>query len=69
MVKAVIVAVFASIVFYAIFAFLTGWAFMLAVQTAHDHWLPVVPTIGYWWAVLLMFFIRVAFINPGNSND
>lgn len=37
--------------------FLKGWLFMLAVGIMHDHWVPGLPTIGFWWSVLLMFVL------------
>jgi hypothetical protein len=36
---------------------LGGWLLMLAVEVAHDHWIPQLPTIGYWWAVLIYFLL------------
>lgn len=35
--------------------FLKGWLFMLAVGIAHAHWVHGLPTIGFWWSVLLMW--------------
>lgn len=34
--------------------FLRGWFLMLTVAVAHAHWWPAIPTVGYWWAVLIM---------------
>ncbi|GIE30126.1 hypothetical protein Ait01nite_031710 [Actinoplanes italicus] len=34
-------------------ALLRGWLFMLAVGAIHHHWMPQIPTLGYWWAVLI----------------
>ena len=42
----------------ALGALLGGWMIMLAVQVAHDHWVPQLPTIGYWWAVLICWLLR-----------
>jgi hypothetical protein len=42
-------------------AFFGGWMLMLAVQIAHRHWLPGLPGIGYWWAVLLVALLRGVF--------
>jgi hypothetical protein len=39
-------------------ALLSGWTFMLAVGAIHQHWLPQVPTLGYWWAVLIAWLLR-----------
>jgi len=35
-----------------------GWVFMLLVGVVHAEWLPALPTIGYWLAVLITFLIR-----------
>jgi hypothetical protein len=34
-------------------ALMRGWLFMLTVGVIHAHWLPQLPTIGYWWSVLI----------------
>lgn len=39
-------------------ALLCGWMFMLAVDVIHSEWLPQVPTLGYWWAVLIAWLLR-----------
>lgn len=33
---------------------------MLAVGVVHHEWIASCPTIGYWWAVVLIFLIRAA---------
>lgn len=38
-----------------------GWELMLAVGLAHAEWVPALPTIGYWWAVLLILLLRGTF--------
>ena len=38
-----------------------GWFLMLAVGVAHHEWWPALPTIGYWWAVLLCWLLRASF--------
>lgn len=38
-----------------------GWLLMLAVGLAHAQWVPGLPTIGYWWAVLLVVLTRPVF--------
>jgi succinate dehydrogenase hydrophobic anchor subunit len=43
-----------------ILAPLNGWMLMFAIGVAHHHWWPAVPTIGYWWAVLLACLLRSA---------
>jgi hypothetical protein len=45
----------------AVAAFADGWLFMLAVGVAHDHWLTSMPSIGYWWAVLIVWLARGVF--------
>lgn len=34
-----------------------GWTLMLAVGVVHHEWWPAVPTIGYWWAVVLCLLL------------
>jgi hypothetical protein len=41
---------------------LTGWTVMLAVGVAHAEWMPALPTIGYWWTVLIVVLTRALFI-------
>lgn len=36
-----------------------GWAFMLLVGVIHHEWWPAVPTIGYGWAIIISFLIRL----------
>lgn len=38
-----------------------GMTFMFAVGVVHHEWWPAVPTIGYWWSVLLVYLIRSSF--------
>lgn len=45
----------------AVHAFVQGWMLMLAVSVVHDHWIPSVPGIGYWWAVLIVWLLRGSF--------
>lgn len=48
--------------------FLRGLWLMLAVGVIHDHWWPEVPTIGYWWAVLIVALLHGVFsIVPSSS--
>jgi len=53
----VIVGMLASMVC----AFSDGWMLMLAVGIAHAEWVPALPTIGYWWAVLIVYLLRGVF--------
>lgn len=50
-----------SIPVNAVLALFGGWMLMLAVSVAHDHWVPALPTIGYWWAALLVWLLQGAF--------
>jgi hypothetical protein len=38
----------------ALTGLIKGWLFMLTVGVAHAEWVPMLPTIGFWWSVLLM---------------
>lgn len=40
---------------------MTGWLVMLAVGVARAEWTPALPTIGYWWAALLVALTRGLF--------
>lgn len=42
-------------------AALGGLWLMLAVAVAHDHWVSGLPTLGYWWAFLIVFLLQGAF--------
>lgn len=44
-----------------ILVFVNGWLFMLAVDLVHNEWIHSLPTIGYWWAVLLVWLIKGLF--------
>lgn len=39
-------------------AFALGWVFMLTVGVIHHEWIPQLPTLGYWWAFLIIALIR-----------
>jgi hypothetical protein len=41
----------------ALLSLLKGWLFMLAVGVIRAHWIPQCPTVGYWWAVLVMLLL------------
>jgi hypothetical protein len=45
----------------ALHALIGGWELMLAVGVAHAEWVPALPTIGYWWSVLLVYLLRGTF--------
>lgn len=42
---------------------LCGWFFMLGVGVVHHDWLPGLPTVGYFTAVVVAFLFRLAFGN------
>lgn len=44
-----------------------GWMFMLAVGLVHHEWAHAVPTVGFWWAVLIAGLLRSA-LNPAPSS-
>jgi hypothetical protein len=51
-------------------ALLNGLWFMLGVGVIHDHWWPEVPTVGYWWAVLIVALLRGVFSRtPAKKDD
>ena len=35
-----------------------GLYLMAAVGIIHDHWIPQCPTVGYWWAATIAFWLR-----------
>lgn len=45
----------------ALSAFFGGWMLMLSVGIAHLNWLPGLPTVGYWVAVLLVALMTGVF--------
>lgn len=45
----------------ALMSFFYGLILMLTVGIVHDHWIPSVPTIGYWAAVVVAYTIRSLF--------
>jgi hypothetical protein len=42
-----------------LFAIAEAYPVMLAMGVAHDHW-PVIPALGFWALVLLIFGARTA---------
>lgn len=50
-----------TLIIEAILAFPSGWMLMLAIGMLHDEWWPVIPTIGYWPAVLAVWLLRGLF--------
>lgn len=48
------------------FLFLAGWMFMLGVGVAHNSWIPTMPTIAFWPAMLLtsIAFVIINCLRP-----
>jgi cytosine/uracil/thiamine/allantoin permease len=63
------VAVVLGLALSALVSFLYGLILMLTVGVVHDHWLPSVPTIGYWVAVLVAFTVRGLFTDTRTSPE
>lgn len=51
----------ARLLFRITSSFLDGWFLMLAVGIAHAYWIPQLPTIGYWWAVVIVALLSGVF--------
>lgn len=45
-----------------------GWLTMLAIGVAHAEWIPTLPTLGYWWTVLLVTLTRGLFTGHSLTN-
>lgn len=41
-----------------------GWVLMIALTIIHRHWIPAVPTTGYWWAVLITWAFSIMWPRP-----
>lgn len=52
-----------------IHALINGWLLMLAVGIVHEYWMPQVPGIGYWWAVLIVYLLRGSFSSARPSKE
>jgi cytosine/uracil/thiamine/allantoin permease len=68
----VIGAIALALAFRAVLALLMGLAFMHAVGVIHHEWIPQLPTLGYWWSVLISLLISLALvppISPDNSSS
>jgi hypothetical protein len=53
----------------ALTALLGGWELMLAVGIVHAEWIRQLPTVGYWWSVLLVYLLRGVFSVPSSTKD
>jgi hypothetical protein len=60
-------ALFGALALGFLNALSSGWAFMLAVGVVHAEWLPQVPTLGYWWSVLIAWLLRWALTHTPSS--
>lgn len=58
----------ASVFISMLAAMVSGWLLMLAVGVAHHEWTPDLPTIGYWWAVLLAWLLRSATLTASSMD-
>lgn len=38
-----------------------AWLLMLGIGVLSAHWWPIIPTIGYWWAVVAVALLRGVF--------
>lgn len=54
---------------YGIASLLNGWLLMLAVGVIHMHWIPALPTVGYWWAVLIVWLLAGTFSRQQMPKD
>lgn len=61
--------IFTSLALHAIGALAGGWALMLAVGVIHAEWVRQLPTVGYWWAVLLVALLRGVFSRLPDSKS
>lgn len=50
-------------------AFFGGWMLMLSVGIIHLHWLPELPTVGYWISVLVVALMRGVFSRMPQKSD
>lgn len=61
------VAAIGMLIVGALLALVSGAVLMFAVAAIHSHWIPAVPLIGYWTAVLVAFAVNVFFVRPSTS--
>lgn len=57
-----------SLVTSAVACLLDGFWLMLAVGIIHADWIPALPTVGYWTAVVVVALLRGTF-SPIRSKD
>lgn len=56
-----------SLTFAALVNFYRGWIFMLVVGVIHAEWIHQLPTIGYWWSVLVSTLLSGALSSTSSS--
>ncbi len=44
-----------------------GWMLMLGIAIIHHNWWPAIPTVGYWWAALLVGLLHGVFSHIPNK--
>lgn len=47
---------------------IAGWMLMLAVGVARAEWIRQLPTLGFWWALLLVVLARPLFGGYARAN-
>jgi hypothetical protein len=50
-----------AVLFHLVVLSLRGLVFMLAVGIVHAEWIHALPTLGYWWSVLLVWLLAGLF--------
>jgi hypothetical protein len=50
-------------------ALINGWLFMLAIGVIHEHWVSALPTLGFWWSVLISWLLRSALSSTGSAKS
>lgn len=60
-----------SILTTAVVSLGRGLWLMLAVGVVHDEWVHALPTLGYWWAVLLIVLLNgvLSAIHPVKTKE
>lgn len=48
----------ALVIFRLALAPFDGWLLMLGVGVVHAEWIPALPTIGYYWAVVVTLIVQ-----------
>lgn len=53
-------SVIAVIVVAFLASLMQGFMFMIGVGVVHHEWMPTIPTVGYWWSVIIVMLFRAA---------